>query len=99
MCSDEDINKNSSRASNQLNIFHKTLADFMYKISRVQTTILLEDFLSSTLPPLAAGPTASATREGVLGLQLPPLPRSPLLEAGLSWVASLVVGVSRLGEA
>ncbi len=30
ICSDEDTNKNSSRASNQLNIFHKTLADFTH---------------------------------------------------------------------
>ena len=42
---------------------------------------------------------ASATREDILGLQLPPLLRSPLLEAGLSWAAVLAVGVSRLGEA
>ena len=50
--------------------------------------------MTSTLPPLAVGPTASATREVVLGL-----PRKSQLEAGLSWVAVLAAGVSRPGEA
>ena len=55
--------------------------------------------MTSTLPPLAVGPTASATREVVLGLQVPPLPRKSQLEAGLSWAAVLAAGVSRPGEA
>ncbi len=55
--------------------------------------------MSSTLPPLAAGPTASATREVVLGLQIPPLLRDSQLEAGLSWAAVPVVVVRHPGEA
>ena len=55
--------------------------------------------MTSTLPPLAAGPTASATREVVLGLQLPPLPRKSQLEAGLSWAAVLDAGARHPGEA
>jgi len=95
----EVTNKNTSKASNQLNYISINFGGFTHKLTRVQTTILLEDFLPSTLPPLAEGPTASATREDVLGLQLPPLLRSPLLEAGLSWAAVLAARVSRLGEA
>jgi len=98
-CSDEDTNNNSSRASNQLNYISITFGGYTHDITRVQTTILLEDFPSSTLPPLAAGPTASATREGILGLQLPQLPKKSPLEAGLFWAAVLAAGESHPSEA
>ena len=55
--------------------------------------------MTSTLPPLAAGPTASATREVVLGRQILPLLRDSQLEAGLSWAAVLVAVVRHPGEA
>ncbi len=44
----EVTNKNTSKASNQLNYISINFGGFTHKLTRVQTTILLEDFLPST---------------------------------------------------